>query len=43
MMFDELFLHRTAVDESMTQCRYAIESWFFAPSGYPVGQVPLVW
>ena len=43
MLFDDLFLHRTAVDESMTKRRYAIESWFFAPSAYPSGQVPLVW
>ena len=23
--------------------RYAIESWFFAKTDYPDGQVPLVW
>jgi hypothetical protein len=43
MLFDDLFLHRTAVDASMTGKRYAIEAWFFAPSAYPDGQVPLVW
>jgi Phytanoyl-CoA dioxygenase (PhyH) len=43
MLFDELFLHRTAIDTSMTRRRYAVESWFFAPSAYPAGQVPLVW
>jgi hypothetical protein len=43
MLFDELLLHRTAVDDSMTKSRYAIESWFFAPAAYPTGQVPLVW
>jgi hypothetical protein len=43
MLFDELFLHRTAIDRSMTKRRYAIEAWFFAPSAYPAGQVPLVW
>jgi hypothetical protein len=43
LIFDELFLHRTAVDEAMTRSRYAIESWFFAPSTYPEGQVPIVW
>jgi hypothetical protein len=43
MLFDELFLHRTAIDGSMTKRRYAIEAWFFAPSAYPAGQVPLVW
>lgn len=43
LIFDELFLHRTGIDPSMTAPRYAIESWFFAPSCYPAGQVPLVW
>jgi len=26
----------------MTSERHAIESWFFAPSTYPEGQIPLV-
>lgn len=43
MFFDDLFLHRTALDETMTRTRHAIESWFFAPTDYPDGQVPLVW
>lgn len=43
LLFDELCLHRTALEPTMTQPRYAIESWFFAPSAYPGGQVPLVW
>jgi len=43
LIFDELFLHRTAVGPAMTRSRYAIESWFFAPSTYPDGQVPIVW
>jgi hypothetical protein len=43
LLFDDLFLHRTAIDPSMTRPRYAIESWFFAPTDYPKGQVPLVW
>jgi hypothetical protein len=42
LLFDEMFLHRTAIDEVMTRERYAIESWFFAPSNYPQEQVPLV-
>ncbi|MDZ7673804.1 MAG: hypothetical protein U5K30_01860 [Acidimicrobiales bacterium] len=25
--FDDMFLHRTAIDETMTRPRYAIESW----------------
>jgi hypothetical protein len=44
LLFDELFLHRTATDEeTMTRERYAIENWFFAPSLYPGDQIPFVW
>jgi Phytanoyl-CoA dioxygenase (PhyH) len=43
VLFDEMYLHRTAIEPTMTRPRYAIESWFFAPTGYPAGQVPLVW
>ena len=43
LLFDDLYLHRTAIDEAMTRPRYAIESWFFAASSYPDGQVPIVW
>ena len=42
LLFDELFLHRTAMDDTMTEERYAIESWFFAPSSYPFKNAPLV-
>jgi ectoine hydroxylase-related dioxygenase (phytanoyl-CoA dioxygenase family) len=42
LLFDEKLLHRTAVDAGMSQERYAIETWFFAPSTYPRDQVPLV-
>src|SRR6266480_214967 len=42
LLFDDLFLHRTAVDSAMTRERYAIETWFFAPSAYPGGQIPIV-
>lgn len=42
LLFDELLVHRTAVDPSMTATRYAIESWFFAPSSFPDGRIPLV-
>ncbi len=34
LFFDHLFLHRTAAYEHMANLRYAIESWFFAPSVY---------
>ena len=42
ILFDELNLHRTAITPDMTEERYAIESWFFAPSHFPDSQVPLV-
>ena len=42
MFFDELFLHRTAFAPEMTEHRFAIETWFFAPGDYPDGDVPLV-
>ena len=41
MLFNQLTLHRTAVSPAMTKDRYAIESWFFAPSTYPYEQVPI--
>ena len=34
LLFDHLFLHRTAVDPGMTRDRYAVEAWFLAPSTY---------
>ena len=34
-IFDDLFLHRTAVEPTMYDDRYAIETWCFAPSAYP--------
>lgn len=43
LLFDDLFLHRTAVAPTMAVPRYAIESWFFGATSYPPGQVPLVW
>jgi Phytanoyl-CoA dioxygenase (PhyH) len=43
VLFDDMCLHRTAIESTMTRPRYAIESWFFAPTSYPTGQVPLVW
>lgn len=43
LLFDDLYLHRSAIDEHMVRPRYAIESWFFAKTDYPEGQIPLVW
>jgi hypothetical protein len=34
LLLDHLTLHRTAVDAEMTNDRYAIETWLFAPSTY---------
>jgi hypothetical protein len=42
LLFDDLFLHRTAADPHMLRPRHSIETWFFAPSAYPEGQIPLV-
>jgi len=41
LLFDELFLHQTGSDPSMPKPRFAIESWFFGPSAFPAGYVPL--
>ena len=42
-LFDEMLLHSTAIDDAMTDVRYAVEAWCFGPSAYPDGQVPVVW
>lgn len=41
LLFDHLFLHRTAIEPDMVRERHAIETWFFAPSSYPDGQIPI--
>lgn len=41
VLFDDLFLHRTAVEPGMPNTRYAIESWFFGPTGFPGAYVPV--
>jgi hypothetical protein len=43
LLFDHLLLHRTAVGPEMTRERHAIETWLFAPSTYPDGQIPIVY
>lgn len=35
LLFDHLCVHRTGQAPGMTEPRYALESWFFAPSAYP--------
>jgi hypothetical protein len=41
LFFDELLAHRTSVGLDLDE-RYAIESWFVAPSSYPDRHVPVV-
>lgn len=41
LLFDHLLVHRTGTSPDMTNLRYAIESWFFGPSGYPSDQLPI--
>jgi hypothetical protein len=42
VFFDQMNLHRTEGRPGLTKTRYAIESWFFAPSTYPTEWGPLV-
>lgn len=42
LFFDQMTLHRTGIGPGMTEDRYAIEMWFFAPSTYPRDQIPLL-
>lgn len=42
LMFDQWLLHRTSRRPDMPDTRYAIESWFFAPSVFPVGRTALL-
>ena len=42
IVFDEMNLHRTSTLPGMTKPRYAIEAWFFAPSCYPLDQIPIL-
>jgi hypothetical protein len=42
LMFDEMMPHRTANSPACTEHRYALESWFFAPSTFPRSYVPVV-
>ena len=41
LLFDELFLHKTASEPGMRRPRFAIENWFFGASGFPENYVPL--
>ncbi len=41
LLFDHLMLHRTALTPGATATRYAIETWMFTPSVFPMEQLPL--
>ena len=41
ILFDERFVHRSSVGDYSSE-RYAIESWFFAPSTLPNDYGPLL-
>ncbi len=43
LLFDHLFIHRTAAEPTMAHERYAMETWMFAPSSYPKGQIPIIY
>ncbi len=42
ILFDHMNLHRTSGGPGMTKTRYAVESWWFAPSHYPTNLIPLL-
>ncbi|MCH7790239.1 MAG: hypothetical protein IH940_12500, partial [Acidobacteria bacterium] len=42
LLFDQMTLHRTGIDPTMSKTRYAIETWFFSPSTYPGDQIPIL-
>jgi hypothetical protein len=39
LIFDDLLLHRTTRDPAMPNHRYAVETWFYAPSASPRDRV----
>jgi hypothetical protein len=41
LIFDQLMLHATSYAPEMNRQRFALESWFFAPSASAVDQIPL--
>ncbi len=42
ILFDQILLHRTHLTEKMTDIRYALECWFFAPSHPASTYTPLL-
>ena len=43
LLFDQLLLHGTAQDSKPGRVRYACETWFFGPSGFPPEYLPLAY
>jgi hypothetical protein len=43
LIFDHMFLHRTAILPGVTRDRYALETWFFPPALYPGAQITLIY
>ncbi len=41
LLFDEVFLHKTASDPQMPKPRYALESWFFGRSAFSPEYAPI--
>jgi hypothetical protein len=41
LLFDEVFLHKTASDPQMPKPRYALESWFFGRSAFSQEYAPI--
>jgi hypothetical protein len=39
LIFDDLLLHRTTRDRAMPNHRYAVETWYYAPSACPRDRV----
>jgi hypothetical protein len=42
LLFDQRFLHRTYLHADMTEARYAVECWLFAPSHASTDYVPFL-
>lgn len=43
LFFDQFLVHQTGWNGDFTETRYGFESWFFAPSTFPVKWFPFVW
>jgi hypothetical protein len=43
VFFDHLYLHATAAEPEMPNPRFALECWFFGPSAFPEGYLPLAY